>query len=252
MTHALPASFSPPADLLAGRRILITGAGEGLGKAAAMACAQHGATVILLGRTVKKLEHTYDAIERAGGVQPAIYPMNLAGAAWKDHVDLADTLEREFGTLEGLLHCAVHFKSFSPMLQIEPKDWIENLQTNLTAAYALTRELMPLMRAATDASVVFTADRPSHDARAYDGVYGVAKAAVEQMMQIWAAEQDEHSTVRLNSFNPGPIRSGVRLRGFPGERAESIALPEQVMPQLLWLLSNQSRGLNGQSTVMPE
>ncbi len=245
MHDLFPAQYAPAADLLAKRHILITGAGDGLGRSAALACAAHGATVILVGRTVKKLEAVYDVIEQAGGPQPAIYPINLIGAGWKDYADLAETLEREFGPLDGLLHCAAHFKVFSPMEEIEPKDWVENLQVNLTAAYALTRQLMPLLKSSSDASVVFMGDRHGRDARAYDGVYGIGKAAIEHMVKIWAAEQDEKSPVRLNSFYPGPLRTGIRLRGYPGERAETIALPETVVPQLLWLLGPDSRGING-------
>jgi NAD(P)-dependent dehydrogenase (short-subunit alcohol dehydrogenase family) len=245
MSVSIPTDYAPPANLLAGRRILITGAGDGLGRAAALGCAAHGATVILLGRTVKKLEKVYDAIEASGAPQPAIYPMHLAGAGWKDYADLAETFEREFGSLDGLLHCAAHFKAFSPMADIEPKDWVEGLQINLTAAYALTRNLLPLLRASADASVVFVTDRHGREARAYDGVYGIAKAAIEQMMRIWAAELDAKSALRINSLNPGPMRSGVRLRGYPGERAESVPLPETVVPRLLWLLGPDSRGVNG-------
>jgi NAD(P)-dependent dehydrogenase (short-subunit alcohol dehydrogenase family) len=247
MSNPIPSDYAPPAQLLSGRRILITGAGDGLGRAAALGCAVHGATVILLGKTVKKLEAVYDDIERAGGPQAAIYPMHLAGAGWKDYADLAETVEREVGGLDGLLHCAAHFKAFSPMVDIEPKDWVEGLQINLTAAYALTRNLLPLLQAADDASVVFVSDRHGREARAYDGIYGIAKAAVEQMMRIWAAELNADSALRINSLNPGPMRSGVRLRGYPGERAESVPLPDNVVPKLLWLLGPDSRGINGRA-----
>lgn len=247
MSDSIPANYRPTPDLLAGRRILITGAGDGLGRAAALGCAAHGATVILLGRTVRKLEAVYDAIEAGGAPQPAIYPMHLVGAGWKDYADLAETVAREMGGLDGLLHCAVHFKAFSPMADIAPKDWVEGLQVNLTAAYALTRNLLPLLQASSDASVVFMSDRHGREPHAYDGVYGIAKAAVEQMMRSWAAELSDRSTLRINSFDPGPMRSGVRLRGYPGERAETVPLPDSVVPSLLWLLGPDSRGVNGRA-----
>ncbi|MFA5937997.1 MAG: SDR family NAD(P)-dependent oxidoreductase [Sinimarinibacterium sp.] len=247
MAALIPADYHPPSDLLAGRRILITGAGDGLGRAAALACAAHGATVILLGRTVKKLESTYDAIEQAGGPTPAIYPLHLSGASWKDYGDLADTVEREFGGLDGLLHCAVHFKAFTPMTDVDPKDWIESLQVNLTAPFALTRHLLPLLDVAADASVVFVSDRHGRIAHAYDNVYGIAKAGIEQMMKTWAAELEGKPQLRLNSFDPGPMRSGVRLRGYPGESISQVQPPDAVVPRLLWLLGPESRGISGQS-----
>lgn len=247
MSDLPPSQYAPPADLLAGRRILITGAGDGLGRAAALACAAHGASVILLGRTVRKLEAVYDEIERSGGAQPAIYPLHMGGASWKDYGDLADTVEREFGGLDGLLHCAVHFKSFMPMVDVDPKDWIESLQVNLTAVFALTRHLLPLLSAATDASVVFVSDRHGRDAHAYDGAYGISKAALEQMMRIWALELETQPNLRLNSFDPGPLRTALRLKGYPGETLEQAPLPATVVPQLLWLLGPESRGVSGRS-----
>ncbi len=238
---------SLPADLLKSRRILITGAGDGLGAATAKACAAHGATVILLGRTVKKLEIVYDAIESAGGPTPAIYPLHLAGASWKDYADLADVIAREFGGLDGLLHCAAQFGGYMPMDTIEVKDWVETLQVNLTAPFALTRTLMPLLEQAPDASVVFVSDRHGREAHAYDHIYGISKAATEQMMRIWSAELTSRPNLRMNSFDPGPMRTGLRLKGHPGAKIEESPRPETVAPKLLWLLGSDSRGTNGQA-----
>ncbi len=245
---SLPSAYAPPSDLLQGRRILVTGAGDGLGRATALACARHGATVVLLGRTVKKLEAVYDAIETAGGPTPAIYPLNLAGASWKDYAELAETVERELGGLEGIVHCAAHFKNFGRLVDIDPKEWIESLQVNLSGPFALTRFLMPLLEGAADgASVVFVSDRHGREAHAYDGIYGITKAATEQMMRIWAAELPEHSKVRLNSFDPGPLRTALRLKGFPGELDSESPPPESATPALLWLLGPDSRDARGRA-----
>src|SRR5690554_4499784 len=84
--------YSPAPDVLAGRVLLVTGAGDGIGRSAALAFAAHGATVVLLGRTVRKLEAVYDQIVAAGHPQPGIYPMNLEGAAVDDYATLARTL----------------------------------------------------------------------------------------------------------------------------------------------------------------
>lgn len=234
-----------PADLLKSRRILITGAGDGLGAATAKACAARGATVILLGRTVKKLETVYDAIEAAGGPTPAIYPLHMAGASWKDYADLADVVAREFGGLDGILHCAAQFKGFMPLDTIEVKDWVETLQVNLTAPFALTRTLLPLLEQSADASVVFVSDRHGREAHAYDHIYGISKAAADQMMRIWSAELIAHPNLRMNSIDPGPMRTGLRLKGYPGARIEDAPPPESVTPKLLWLLGPGSSGVNG-------
>ncbi|HSW11280.1 MAG TPA: SDR family NAD(P)-dependent oxidoreductase [Solimonas sp.] len=243
----LPENYSPAPGLLQNRTILVTGAGDGLGKAAALACARHGATVVLLGRTVKKLEAVYDAIEEAGGPVPAIYPLHLGGANWNDYGELAATLEREFGRLDGLLHCAAHFKAFSRMQDIEPREWIESLQVNLTAAYALTSQCLPLLQKSADASVVFGADRSGREALAFHGAYGVAKAGLENLARAWALEQEKAENLRFNTFDPGPLRTGLRLKGYPGESIETLPLPETVVPQLLWLLGPDSRGISGRA-----
>lgn len=245
MAATLPASYSPASDLLKGRHILITGAGDGLGRAAAHACAKHGATVILLGRTISKLEAVYDEINAAGG-SAAIYPLNLAGATWADYFELASIVEREFGGLDGLLHCAAHFKAFTPLYDVEPKDWVESLQVNLTAAFSLTRHCLPLLSKARDASIVFTSDRHGREPHPFGGAYSIAKAGIEQMAQMWATELQSNKNLRINTYNPGPMRTGVRLKGYAGELPGESPLPETATPALLWLLGPDSRGVSGE------
>lgn len=240
-------STNPAPGSLAKRAILVTGAGDGLGRATALACARAGASVILLGKTVKKLEAVYDAIETAGGPTPAIYPLNLAGASWKDYGELAATIERELGRLDGIVHCAAFFKHFQALDEISPQEWVESLQVNLTGAYALTRQCLPLLQAAPDASVIFITDAPGRRPKPYAGAYGVSKAAVENLSAMWAQELERFPKLRFNTFNPGPMASGVRLRGYPGDVIDKLASPDSITPKLLWLLGLESKGVSGQA-----
>lgn len=246
MNIPLPRDYVPAHKLLKERVILVTGAGDGLGRATALACAGLGAQVILLGRTIAKLEKVYDAIEQSGAAKPAIYPLNLVGASWNDYAELASTLEREFGRLDGIVHCAAHFKAFASLEDLEPREWMDALQVNLTAAYTLTRNCMPLLRQSEDASVVFVSDAAGRDAKAFHGIYGISKAAVEALSRTWALETESLPNLRFNTYDPGPLRTGHRLKGYPGEVVDKLPLPETAVPGLLWLIGPASRGVTGQ------
>ena len=245
---SIPEQAVLAADALKGRVILITGAGDGLGRATAIEAARCGATVILLGRTIKKLEATYDLIEKAGGAQPGIVPLNLNGAAWNDHQIVAETLEAEFGKLDGLVHCATHFTGFMRLADIPPKDWLDGVQTNLTAAYVLTRSCLPLLEKSTGAGVVFVTDTGGRTPKAYHGVYGITKAAIEAMSATFAQESaGTHPQLRFNSFHPGPMRTAVRVKGYSGESGEALPTPDVAAKRLVWLLSDAGKNLSGQA-----
>lgn len=238
--------YQAPADLLKDRVILITGAGSGIGAAAAKSCAAHGATVILLGRTTRKLEEIYDAIEQAGHPQAAIYPMNLEGAAPKDFQDLANTIEKEFGRLDGLLHNAALLGGLTPLGQYDIEQWYKIMQVNLHAPWLITRACLDLLKQSADASVLFTSSSVGRKGRAYWGAYGVSKAGNENIMQAWADELETNTAIRMNSINPGATRTGMRVRAYPGEDPNTLPLPESIMPTYLYLLGPGSKGITGQ------
>ncbi|MCW8827507.1 MAG: YciK family oxidoreductase [Gammaproteobacteria bacterium] len=233
-------------DLLKDRIILVTGAGSGIGAAAAKSFAAHGATVILLGRTTRKLETIYDEIEAAGHPTPAIYPMNLEGATPEDHIQLAETLEKEFGRLDGLLHNASILGNLTPLSQYNMEHWGKVMQVNLNAPYLMTRACLGVLNKSEDASVVFTSSSVGRKGRAYWGAYGISKAAVENMMQIWADELEANTPIRVNSINPGATRTSMRTRAYPGEDPASNPEPEAIMAAYLYLMGPDSKGSTGE------
>ncbi len=244
--------WTPTAGLLKERVILVTGAGDGIGKACAMAFAAHGATVILLGRTIRKLELVYDAIEQAGYPQAAIYPLNLEGAVAKDYEDLAATLQQEFGRLDGLLHNAAMLGTLTPIAHYDAELWFKSIQVNLNAPFLLTKACLELLMASNDASVLFTADRVGRHGKAYWGAYGVAKAGIEGLMQILADELETNTSVRVNSLDPGAVRTAMRALAYPGENPNLRPYPADIVKPYLYLMSDAGKGKTGQQFMAQE
>lgn len=239
--------YLAPADLFSGRTILITGAGDGIGRAAAISFAKHGATVILLGRTVRKLELVYDEIEQAGGPQPAIYPMNLEGATVEDYQQLADTIGEQMGQLDGILHNAAFLGSLTPLDQYNLELWSRVMQINLHAPLLLTRACLPLLKKSDDASVIFTSSDVGRKGEAYWGAYAVSNAAVENLSQIFADELETNTNIRFNTIDPGAVRTTMRSRAFPGEDPNKLPLAEEIMNAYLHLMGPDSKEINGQA-----
>jgi NAD(P)-dependent dehydrogenase (short-subunit alcohol dehydrogenase family) len=236
--------YQAPPDLLEDRVILVTGAGDGIGRAMALAFARHGATVVLLGKTVPKLEAVYDEIEAAGGPTPAIYPMHLEGAQPHDFDALAETLEQNFGRLDGLLHNAALLPYLSRIKDYDTTDWLKVLQVNLNAPFVLTQACLPLLAKAPDARVLFTTDAVGRTGKAFWGAYGASKSAIEGLSQTLAQEL-EHGPIRVNCIDPGPTRTALRKRVFPGEEQEQLKAPEALAPLYLWAMGPDSRSCHG-------
>ena len=224
----------------------MTGAGAGIGATAARTFAAHGATVVLLGRTVRKLEKVYDEIESAGHPQPAIYPMNLEGAKPEDYDELAKTLDKEFGRLDGLLHNAALLGTLSPLELYDLKTWARVLHVNLNAPFLMTRACLGVLKESSDASVVFTGSAVGRQGRAYWGAYAISKAADENLMQIFADELETNTAIRVNSIDPGAVRTEMRARAYPGEDPQTVPAPEEIMNAYLYLMGPDSKGSTGQ------
>lgn len=239
--------YRPTPDLLQGRVILITGAGDGIGRVAAKTCAEYGATVILLGRTQRKLERVYDEIEEAGYPQAVIQPLDLEMAGVTDYAQLATAIEQQFGRLDGLLHNAAILGTLTPLGLYDVDLWNKVMQVNLHAPFLLTRACLGLLRHSTDASIVFTSDAVGRQGRAYWGAYGVSKAALEGMMQILADETESDGHVRVNSIDPGTVRTALRARAYPAENPNQLVTPETVMDKYLYLLGPDSRNVSGRA-----
>jgi NAD(P)-dependent dehydrogenase (short-subunit alcohol dehydrogenase family) len=238
-------SYAAPAGLLADRVILITGAGGGLGSALARTCAGLGANVLLCGRNVRRLESVYDSIVAAGGPRPSIAPLDLERADASHYAALADAVRNEFGRLDGLVHAAALLGERAPIEHYDVVTWLKVMHVNVNAAFIVTQALLPMLRLSQDASIVFTTSGVSVRGRAYWGAYAASKFALEGLMQVLADETDTATSIRVNSVNPGGIRTSMRAKAFPGEVPDTLPTPERVLGPFLYLLGPDGRGTTG-------
>lgn len=239
-------------DSLQGRTILVTGAGDGIGKAAALTWARSGATVILLGRTQKKLEAVYDLIAAENLPQAVIHPLDLAIAGTEDYDVLGRSIQEQFPALDGLLHNASELGALGPIQYYAPESWMKLMQINVNAAFMLTRALLPALQQSTDARVLFTSSSVGRQGRAYWGAYAVSKFATEGLMQVLADELASTTSIRVNSINPGATRTEMRRAAYPAENPQSLPTPESLMPAYLYLMQEQSRHLHGEALNVRE
>ena len=242
---SIPDNFSAAEDCLKDRIIMVTGSSDGIGAAAAKTFARHGATVILHGKTIPKLEQVYDEIKAAGGAEPAIIPLDLETLNADQANEVALKIEDEFGHLDGLLHNAALFAGLSPISQFDTEIWDKTIRVNLHAPFLLSRALIPVMNKSKTASLIFTSSGVARKGRAYWGAYGVSKAAGDNLMGILADELEANTPIRVNSIDPGRVRTRMRALAYPGEAPEVNPTPEEIMAPYLYLMSDASKDVNG-------
>lgn len=238
--------YTAPADLLKDRIILVTGAGSGIGAEAARNYAALGATVLLLGKTEKRLNSVYDEIVAAGHSEPVVIPLDLEKASQEAYQELAAMIEAEFGHLDGLLHNASILGPRTPLEQLAGDNFAKVMQINVNAMFMLNSAMIPLLRLSKDASVIFTSSSVGRKGRAYWGAYAVSKFATEGLMQVMADELDD-TTIRANSINPGATRTDMRAHAYPGENPLNNPTPAEIMPLYLYLMGPDSSGVTGQA-----
>lgn len=233
-------------NCLSNKTILVTGAGDGIGRVAAITYAKCGANVILLGKTVSKLEKVYDEIVALGFSEPSIVPLDLRGAKLNDYQGLAQSIELNYSKLDGVLFNASILGSLCPFDQINESEFNDVMQVNVNSQFLMLSALLPLLKKTKMASVIFTSSSVGRQGRAFWGTYSISKFATEGMMQVLAAEH-KNSTLRFNCVNPGATRTNMRAQAFPAEKPETLKKPEDVMAPYAYLMSDVSRGFTGQS-----
>jgi len=239
----IPSSFNAGQDLLNNKVVLVTGATGGFGKAVSLALARHGATVVLLARSLRRVEALYDEIEQAGHPTPAIYPIDLEGANEQDYADLANNIENQLGRLDGMIHCAAMLGTPTLFAQSDASTWYQVHQVNLHAPYLLTRACLPLLGKSARASLVFMTDDKKG---AYWDAYQVSKQGLAAMARLLAREYNG-SSLRVNCYQPGKTRTALQLRAFPAaDENDQLPLPADHTDAFLYLMSDECQD-NGET-----
>jgi NAD(P)-dependent dehydrogenase (short-subunit alcohol dehydrogenase family) len=240
-------SYSPSPNVLRDRIVLITGASDGIGKAVASAAAACGATVILHGRNVRRLEAVYDSIVQSGAPRPSILPLDLEKAGPAEYEQLVAAIDKEFGRLDVLLHNAGMLGERAPIEHYDVAKWMRTLHVNINAPFILTRSCLPLLRRSSDPSIVFTSSGVVAHPRAFWGAYLVSKWASEGLMHMLADELETAPAMRVNSINPGKVRTNMRLQAYPAEDRSKLAEPESIVAPYLYLFGPDSKGVSGET-----
>jgi NAD(P)-dependent dehydrogenase (short-subunit alcohol dehydrogenase family) len=238
-------NYSPSIDLLKNRKILVTGAGDGIGKVAAITYAKYGATVILLGRNKNKLNNVYDEIVSAGYDTPIIVELDLLSSGISEYKNLNEQIIDSFGSLDGLLHNASILGEMKPLKEYDIKIFDEVITTNLRSNFLLTKAVLPAMEQSNDASIIFTSSGVGRKGRAYWGAYAISKFATEGLMETWADELENIGSIRVNSINPGATSTKMRKQAYPLEPKGKNPKPIKIMPAYLFLIGPDSIGING-------
>ena len=240
-------SFNPPKNFLANKTIMITGASDGIGKCCAMRFAEYGANLILLGRSKEKLEELYDLIKTVGLGGVVIHPLDFIKAAESDYAEIAKSVGEQFGNLDGLIHNAGMLGTLCPIEYYPTETWEQTFKVNTSAVFLLTKFLLPSLRSSTDARILITSSSVGRKGRGNWGAYAVSKFAGEGLMQVLAEELDKTSNIRVNSINPGGIRSSMRRSAYPAENPAKNPPPDVLIPLYLYLFSLESKDIHGEA-----
>ena len=241
----LPSPTTASLPDLKDRVVFITGASGGLGQALSRACANAGATVVLHGRVVRKLEALYDELVAAGAAEPVILPLDLATAEATDFATVASALESQLGRLDALVHTAVQLGTLGPLEHQSFDHWLTVLRVNIAAPMGLTRALARLLAQSSDASVTFTLDTRGEEPHAYWGSYAAAKAGLSALATILADEWETRDNLRVNAVVPGPMHSPLRAQTHPAEDRSSLPRPEALVSLYLHLIAGQAKAESG-------
>ncbi len=238
--------YQPRQDLLKGKTILITGAGDGIGREAALTYSRFGARLILVGRTKHKLDAVSQEITDLTGKSAEVYLLDLLTATSEECHSLANLITKNHSHLDGVLHNAGLLGVVAPIVEQPIQLWHDVMQVNVNATFMLTQALLPLLLKAPASSLVFTSSSVGKQGRIGWGAYAVSKFATEGLMQV-LAEEYKQTNLRVNCINPGGTRTSMRASAFPDEDSQKLKTPAEIMPIYIYLMGDDSLRKTGTS-----
>jgi len=247
----IPSGYQIKEGELKGKVILVTGANRGFGLAMTMDLSKAGATVIMMGRDLGSLEYAYDAVIDKGFQEPILYPLDLEGATPENYQSLQDDIFNQFEKLDGLIHNAAILGTMMPVDQYDIKIWYSTLQINLNGPFMMTQFLIPLLNKSDDARILFLSAEQGRKAKAYWGAYGVSKFAVEGFSKTLSDEL-EKTNIRVNTLDPGVMRTEMRRAAYPAEDTTKNPLPESKSPAIVYLMLPVSSKYNGKKLALAD
>jgi NAD(P)-dependent dehydrogenase (short-subunit alcohol dehydrogenase family) len=210
-----------------------------------------GAKVIMLGRDLGSLEYAYDVVIDKGFQEPILYPLDIEGATPENYQSLQDDIFNQFEKLDGLIHNAAILGTMMPVDQYDIKLWYSTLQINLNGPFMLTQFLIPLLNKSDDARILFLSAEQGREAKAYWGAYGVSKFAVEGFAKT-LSEELEKTNIRVNTLDPGVMRTEMRRAAYPAEDTTKNPLPESKSPAIVYLMLPVSSKYNGKKLALAD
>ncbi|MDP5253680.1 MULTISPECIES: YciK family oxidoreductase [unclassified Vibrio] len=238
-------TYSTKPDAFQQKTIVITGASDGIGRQAALSYAEHGANLVLLGRSTTKLKQLSSEIEQSFNTKNWFYSFDFDTATDNDYQDLAKQIETHSPTVDGLLHSAGLLGELTPLTETDMASFDQLFRVNVRSNLRLTQVLWPLLERAPAARILFTSSTVGHQGRALWGNYAISKFAVEGMMQV-LADETKNTPIRVNAINPGATRTAMRAQAKPQEDPGTLKTPLDIMPLYLYLMSPEMQDTHGQ------
>jgi NAD(P)-dependent dehydrogenase (short-subunit alcohol dehydrogenase family) len=228
---------------LQGKVALVTGGSQGIGRAVAAAYAREGATVIVTARHLERLEAAAAEIRKGGG---DVVPLRADMADRQQVQQLAGEIKRRFDGLHVLVNNASLLGPRVPILEYPEEDWEAVVAVNLHGPFFVIKACLPLMIPTGGGSIINVSSGVGRIGKPRWGAYAASKFALEGLTQLLAAELLPFH-IRVNAVNPGGTRTGMRAAAYPEEDPLTLPTPEQITPVFVYLASEESRDVTGQS-----